>query len=124
VTTRADIARRVGDARRLARLTQEAVEAASGIGRSAISDIERGSRNLTATELVPLAAALGCSVGQLLGIDTTAGSNAHAAGYRDGWRDCAAAVNAASAVPCIAAPPETAPEELAATPTRPTEETS
>lgn len=70
MTTREEIGRRVAIARCVAQLTQQALADATGLGRGAITDIETGHRNITATELVPLATVLGRSVGWICGEPT------------------------------------------------------
>lgn len=67
MSTRTEIGLRVAVGRRAARLSQQRLADTTGIERSAISDIERGVRNITATELVDLAKTLGCTVGWLVG---------------------------------------------------------
>ncbi len=96
MTTRQEIGRRVREARRAANLSQQAVADASGIPRTALSNIETGTRNITALELVSLVKVLGCSAGQLLGLDDADRNNAYRSAFRDGWRACARAVTAAT----------------------------
>ncbi len=67
MTEREEIGRRVADARRGTGLSQQRLADATDINRSAIADVERGVRNITATELVALAKALGTSVGWFVG---------------------------------------------------------
>lgn len=106
MTTHQAIGRRVAAARAVASQSQQQLADALGIHRTAVSDIENGVRKLVATELAPLAAALDCGIGWLLGVGPI-GSSDYANGYRDGWHACAATVT--TAVADAAAEHETTP---------------
>lgn len=88
------LAARIRQARRAAGLSQQRIADAVGIPRTAVSDIESGQRNVYATELAPLADALGCTVAWLLDLSPEQG-----AGFYDGWRACAEVVTRATAQP-------------------------
>lgn len=63
----AALARRLRDARRAARLTQEQVAQVTALSRSAVSEIETGGRAVSALELLGLARLYRVPVGWLLG---------------------------------------------------------
>ncbi len=69
---RADIRERFGDAVRDRRealgLTQEAFAELAGIHRTYISDIERGTRNLSLVNIERVAAALSLKISELFGL--------------------------------------------------------
>ena len=91
MTTRAQIGARIRDARTAARLSQQALADATGIPRGAITDIETGKRNITATELVALAKALSVSVGWIVGeepaVSVVPPSAVPVAVLRQAWRN-------------------------------------
>jgi transcriptional regulator with XRE-family HTH domain len=68
------LARRLREAREFTNLSQQFVSQQTGIPRSAISDIERGSRRVESIELKRLAELYRMPVGYLLGDDTPAGA--------------------------------------------------
>jgi transcriptional regulator with XRE-family HTH domain len=63
----AGLAVRLRESRRAGALSLEALAAASGVSRSMISDIERGTKAPTVLVLARLASALGVTVSRLLG---------------------------------------------------------
>src|SRR5207253_8929829 len=73
------LARRLRDAREFMNLSQQFVSTQTGIPRSAISDIERGSRRVESLELKRLAELYRMPVGYLLG-DVTPGNDEELAG--------------------------------------------
>lgn len=92
MTTHQALGRRVAAARAVADLSQQQLADTLGIQRSAVSDIENGVRKLTAVELAPLAAALDCGIGWLLGTEPVDSVDVYTAGHLDGWHDCAEAM--------------------------------
>ena len=73
------LARRLRDAREFTNLSQQFVSEQTGIPRSAISDIERGSRRVESLELKRLAELYRMPVGYLLG-DVIPGNDEELAG--------------------------------------------
>src|SRR5438034_11779770 len=92
----AELARRLRDQRTFLNLSQQFVSEQTGIPRSAISDIERGSRRVESLELKRLAELYRMPVGYLLG-DVAPGDDEELAGaprseerrvgkeWRSGW---------------------------------------
>jgi transcriptional regulator with XRE-family HTH domain len=68
MTEQAEIAKRLREARGYVGLSQEFVALRLGLHRSALSDIERGTRKVTAIELRGLAELYGRSVDDLIGV--------------------------------------------------------
>jgi transcriptional regulator with XRE-family HTH domain len=76
--TPADIGARLKSARETLGITQEDAAAALSIQRTSVSAMEKGSRNVSATELARLASLYRRSVEWLLGTETAPATNATA----------------------------------------------